>query len=235
LSIPVYADHEVLAMGGAVVGGNAADLHLRFAAPGRDFQVAQAADLRVAVEGDGCPRCEGGHFKSYRGIEVGHVFFLGTKYSKPMNCTFLDAEGKSQPMVMGCYGIGVTRTEAAAIEQNHDDGGIIWPMAIAPFQVALLSLQPGDAEVQKTSDELHSALEAAGIEVLYDDRDERPGSKFKDADLVGVPLRVAVGKKSLAEGFVELKHRRDKDAAKVKVAEIVAEVQARIARELAGT
>ncbi len=232
LVVPVVADHEVLAMAEAIVGANAADGHLRHVVPGRDFQ-ATAADLRVAVEGDACPRCGKGHFKAYRGIEVGHVFFLGTRYSKKMHCVFLGEDGKEHVMIMGCYGIGVTRTAAAAIEQNHDEGGIVWPMAIAPYQVTLLSLQPGDADVRRVSEELHEKLEAAGIEVLYDDRDERPGSKFKDADLVGIPLRVAVGKKSLAEGAVELKHRRDKEATKVPLAEIVATIEAKVAEELA--
>src|SRR5262249_16161266 len=142
------------------------------------------ADLRVATAGDPCPRCGAGVFERFAGIEVGHVFFLGTKYSTPMGCTFLGDDGQLRPMIMGCYGIGITRTPAAAIEQNNDAGGIIWPMSLAPYQVELLTLQAKDPEVVAAAERLYAELTAAGIEVLFDGRDERPGAKFKDADLI---------------------------------------------------
>jgi prolyl-tRNA synthetase len=208
LKIPVYADVELEGATGAVVGGNKADVHLTGFDLARDAAVTKLAPLRVAEEGDVCARCGEGHYKVFRGIEVGHVFFLGTVYSKAMSCTFLDEAGATVPMEMGCYGIGITRVAASAIEQNHDDGGIIWPVSIAPYEVAVLSLQP-DAAVTEAAETLYRELQTRGVEVLYDDRDERPGGKFKDADLVGIPLRVAIGARSLKEGQVEVKWRRD--------------------------
>jgi prolyl-tRNA synthetase len=234
LNIPVYADLEVAGLASFVCGGNAADVHLKDVSMGRDFKPAGTGDYRQAAPGDRCPRCETGRFKGYKGIEVGHVFFLGTKYSTAMKAHFLDADGKEKPMVMGCYGIGVTRIAAAAIEQNHDKDGIAWPVPIAPFEVNLVSLQPGDAQVAEASDKLYQQLGAAGLEVLYDDRDERPGVKFKDADLIGIPYRIAVGKKGVAEGVVEIKPRRGADVVKVKLDEAVAYVRERVERERAG-
>jgi prolyl-tRNA synthetase len=152
-----------------------------------------------------------------------------------MKCNFLDGDGKEKPMIMGCYGIGVTRIAAAAIEQNHDKDGIVWPVAIAPFEVELLSLQAGDAQVAELSERLYAELGKAGIEVLFDDRDERPGVKFKDADLVGMPYRIAVGKKGVAEGTVELKARRSPEVLKVKIDEVVKLVAEKIIAERAGT
>ena len=151
---------------------------------------------------------------------------LGTVYSEPMGCTYLDANGKTHAMVMGCYGLGISRTVAAAIEQNHDDDGIIWPTPLAPFQVLLIALNPGDEEVRLASDDLYEKLEAAGLEVLYDDRDERPGVKFKDADLIGIPVRVVVGARGLAEGTVELSQRRDREKHKVAPGDVVARAAA---------
>ncbi len=235
LKIPVHLDLEVAAMAEIVCGANAADAHHRHVQAGRDFQPTATGDYRQAAPGDRCPRCESGIFVGYRGIEVGHVFFLGTKYSEPMKCNFLAADGKEKPMVMGCYGIGVTRIAAAAIEQNHDGDGIAWPVPIAPFEVNLLSLQPGDPEVQKACDRLEGELAAAGLEVLHDDRDERPGVKFKDADLIGIPYRIAVGKKGIAEGVVEVKARRSPEVVKVKLDEAVAHVRERVLRERAGS
>ena len=234
LDIPVYCDREVAALPGFVCGGNRVDLHLRNVRAGRDFKPTDEGDFRQAVPGDGCPRCPTGVLAGYKGIEVGQVFLLGTKYSKPMKCNFLDAEGKERPMTMGCYGIGVTRIAASAIEQNHDADGIIWPVPIAPYEVSLLSLQPGDKDVAALADRLEAELEAAGIEVLYDDRDERPGVKFKDADLVGLPYRIAVGKKGLGEGVVEVKARRGAEVVKVKIDEVVTYVQGRVVAERAG-
>ncbi|HEX2568673.1 MAG TPA: proline--tRNA ligase [Polyangia bacterium] len=232
LKAPVYADPEVATIEDGVTGANKKDYHVRGFHLGRDVPGAKILDLRTAAAGDACARCEGGHYRAYRGIEVGHVFFLGTKYSEPMKCNFLDAEGKERPMVMGCYGIGITRIMAAAIEQNHDEGGIVWPMPIAPFQVEVVAAGQ-EPEVVKVAGELHDELVRAGVEVLYDDRDERPGPKFKDADLLGIPLRVTVGKKALAERVVEVKDRRGGAMEKVPMAEAARVVQERVAGALA--
>jgi len=234
LKIPIYCDLEVCALPSFVCGANRADMHLKNVVSKRDYAPTVCGDFREAAVGDACPRCEKGHFAGYRGVEVGQVFFLGTKYSTPMKCNFLDVDGKDKPMIMGCYGIGVTRIAAAAIEQNHDKDGIVWPVAIAPFEVALLSLQVGDAQVTEVAEKLYAELEKAGIEVLFDDREERPGVKFKDADLVGLPYRIAVGKKGVAEGTVELKARRGSEVVKVKIEDIVALVRDKIVAERAG-
>jgi len=235
LKIPVYCDLEVCAMSSFVCGANAADAHYKNVVAKRDYSGAVCGDFRDAAAGDACPRCEKGHLAGYRGVEVGQVFFLGTKYSAPMKCNFLDTDGKEKPMIMGCYGIGVTRIAAAAIEQNHDKDGIVWPVAIAPFEVALVSLQTADAQVTEVAERLYDELGKAGIEVLFDERDERPGVKFKDADLVGLPYRIAVGKKGVAEGVVELKARRSPEVIKVKIDEVVRMVTEKIVAERAGT
>ena len=235
LTIPVYMDHEVAAMESFVAGANKADAHVVNVVAGRDFKASGVGDFRQAAPGDSCPRCNEGTFKGFRGIEVGHVFFLGTKYSAPMKCNFLDADGKEKPAVMGCYGIGVTRIAAAAIEQNHDAEGIVWPVPIAPFEVHLLSLAANDAAVVEACNDLYKQLNEASVEVLYDDRDERPGSKFKDSDLIGLPYRMAVGKKGLAEGIVEIKARTSTEVIKVPFAEAVTWVRSRVERERLGT
>jgi prolyl-tRNA synthetase len=222
--VPVYADPEVAAIASAITGANKTDYHVRGWNLGREVPNAKIVDLRTAAAGDLCPRCSKGHYRAFRGIEVGHVFFLGTKYSEPMKCNFLDADGKDKPMIMGCYGIGITRIAAAAIEQNHDDNGIVWPMALAPFQVLIVTAGK-EPELAAAAENLEKDLAARGIEVLYDDRDERGGVKFKDADLIGIPLRVTVGKRGLAEGKLELKGRREKDARFVPIGEIVAELE----------
>ncbi len=206
-AIRILADQEVMLVVDGVTGANRADAHLVHVKPGRDFQVDGVGDLRTAVAGDGCPRCGRGRLEIWRGIEVGHIFKLGTKYSKAMGATFQDEKGREWPMVMGCYGIGIERTVAAAIEQNHDQDGIIFPMAIAPFQVTVLCLQQELPEVREASEKLYLSLKKQGIETLLDDREERPGSKFKDADLIGIPLRINVGSRSLARAVVELRHR----------------------------
>jgi prolyl-tRNA synthetase len=177
--------------------------------------------------GEGCPRCEG-TLDVYKGLEIGHIFKLGTKYSESMNARILLPDGKEMPIVMGSYGIGVERVMAAAIELHHDADGIRWPMSIAPYHVSLIGLQMNDAGVAKVGEELYAALTAAGVEVLYDERDERAGVKFKDADLIGLPIRIAIGKKGLAEGKVEWKLRTSKDVELVPVGEVVARVQAAI-------
>lgn len=217
LDIRVIADSEVKGMADFVIGGNAVDVHFTGANLDRDFTVTQYADVRQAVAGDPCPRCDCGKFESWRGIEVGHVFKLGTKYSDSMNATVLDANGKAQPLVMGCYGIGVGRTVAAAIEQNHDEYGMKLPMPLAPFHVLISMVNPKDEQVRDVSEQLYRELLDAGIEVLLDDRDERPGIKFKDADLIGIPLRVTVGARNLKEGNVELKERSSGDQSLVAI------------------
>jgi prolyl-tRNA synthetase len=209
-SVPVYADLELLALAWAVTGANKTDYHVKGFNLGRDVPAAKIVDLRTAAAGDTCARCGTGHYRAFRGIEVGHVFFLGTKYSEPMKVNFLDSDGKDKPMIMGCYGIGVTRIAAAAIEQNHDDDGIKWPVALAPFQVVITTAGK-EPELAEAAEALDKELSARGLEVLYDDRDERPGLKFKDADLIGIPVRVTVGKRGLAEGKLELKMRGDKE------------------------
>ncbi len=207
LKVPLYADNAVKYMRNMGVGGNEKDIHLEGVNTERDFQVKKFADLRNAADGDICPHC-GGRYSNTRGIEVGHIFKLGTKYSEAMKATFLDADGVAKEIIMGCYGIGIGRTAAAAIEQNHDENGIIWPMPLAPFQVIVTMLNPNDEDVFAAGEKLYQDLLAEGIEVLLDDRDERPGSKFKDADLLGIPLRVNVGARGLKEQCFELQERR---------------------------
>jgi len=221
LSVPVYLDHALRGAGGLVVGANRADAHYRRAVPGRDFPVAGWADLRVLLAGDPCPRC-GAAIAVKRGIEVGHVFKLGTKYSESLRATYLDDQGAERPIIMGCYGIGVGRTAAAAIEQNHDADGIIWPVPLAPWEVVVLPLQVKDEATRTVTADLVRDLEARGIEVLVDDRDERPGVKFKDADLLGIPLRITVGAKGLAQGVAEVKERKAKTDHRVPLAEAAA-------------
>ena len=173
-------------------------------------------------------RC-GNPLRLSRGIETGHIFKLGAKYSQAMGCNYTDEAGAEKPMIMGCYGLGIGRTVAAAIEQNHDADGIIWPLPLAPFQVLVQSLNPNHEAVRREADRLYAELRAKGVEVLYDDRDERPGVKFKDADLVGIPVRVTVGAKSLAEGKVEVSLRRDRVKELVAAADATAAAIARLA------
>jgi len=231
LKVPIYCDVEICALSDFVVGANEADAHLTGVNIERDFTPTACGDYRAAAAGDACARCDKGHLKAYRGIEVGQVFFLGTKYSKPMGVTFLDAEGKDTPAEMGCYGIGVTRIVAAAIEQSHDKDGIVWPVPLAPYEVAVLDLQQDDQAVVSTATRIYDELTAAGIEVLYDDRNERAGVKFKDADLIGLPFRIAVGKKGLAEGVVEVKRRNGTEVRKMKIDEVVRAVVAEVTAE----
>jgi prolyl-tRNA synthetase len=207
--LPFIADIALNAMSNCVTGANQTDVHYTGANPGRDFIVECSADLRNVVHGDVCPRCDSGRLEIWRGIEVGHVFKLGTKYSEKLGATYLDANGKEQTIVMGCYGIGIGRTVAAAIEQNHDNNGIIFPIPLAPFHCSVVALNPAkDPGVLAEAEEIYFKLEQLGLEVLFDDRDERPGVKFKDIDLIGIPLRIVVGSKGLADGKVELKNRK---------------------------
>jgi prolyl-tRNA synthetase len=225
LKLRTIADHAIQGMRGAVTGANEINAHLVEVDQERDFTPAAFADLRLAVAGDPCPRCAEGRLESYRGIEVGQVFYLGKKYSEKMGATYLDPEGREQPIEMGCYGIGISRLLAAAIEQNHDENGIIWPFALAPFQVLLLPINYADERIRKAADPLYDELRQRNIDVLLDDRDERPGVKFKDADLIGIPLRVTLGAKGLDKGCVELRRRRDGSMKEVPLEEAAATVQ----------
>jgi len=218
LKLRAVADLSVQGMRGAVTGANQANMHFIQVDQERDFTPSAFADLRLAASGDPCPRCDNGKLESHRGIEVGQVFYLGTKYSAAMGATYLDAEGREQPIEMGCYGIGISRLVAAAIEQNHDINGIIWPVALAPFQVLLLPINYKDQKLREATDRLYQELQQLGVEVLLDDRDERPGVKFKDADLIGVPLRVTIGAKGLEKGCIELRRRRNGETEEVPVA-----------------
>jgi prolyl-tRNA synthetase len=221
--VPVFADRHVESMSHFVVGANQADTHLVDVCHGRDFAVAAFADLKSAEAGDPCAKC-GKPLEIVRGIEVGHVFKLGTKYTQAMQATYLDEQAKEQVIVMGCYGIGTGRTVAAAIEQNHDADGIVWPVPLAPFPVHLVTMSETDAAVRDAAQMLVADLDARGIEVLWDDREERPGVKFKDADLLGMPLRVVLGGKSIARGVGELRVRRSGEKSEAPLAELAATV-----------
>ncbi|MBM4244433.1 MAG: proline--tRNA ligase [Deltaproteobacteria bacterium] len=231
LEARIVADHALNGIRGAVTGANREDEHLVGVEHGRDFgKGVTFADLRQAHAGDPCPRCSKGRFEEHRGIEVGQVFYLGTKYSKALGATFLDAGGQEHPIEMGTYGIGVSRTVAAAVEQNHDKDGIIWPLALSPFPVEVVPTSVTDEPVRDAAEKLHGDLRAQGVDALIDDRDERPGVKFKDADLIGFTLRLTVGQKGLAKGVVELRERREKTNHELSVADAAARV-AQLVRE----
>ncbi|MDH3745210.1 MAG: proline--tRNA ligase [Acidobacteriota bacterium] len=221
--IRLIGDYSVRQSVNFVCGANRADGHNRGVNWGRDATPESWVDLLLVEDGDPCPRC-GKRLQLSRGIEVGHIFQLGTKYSEPMKCVFSDKEGNSHAMPMGCYGLGIGRTIAAAIEQNHDDKGIIWPLPLAPFEVLVAPLQVDDPEVASTAERIYRELLEKGVDALYDDRDERPGVKFKDADLIGFPLRVVVGSKSLAQGHVEVSMRRGGERQSVAVERAVVHI-----------
>ena len=223
--VRLLADPSVMALEVAATGGNKDHTHIVGVVPNRDFTPDEVVELRLAQAGDPCPRCDGTLIEM-RGIEVGHVFKLGTKYSEAMRCTFLDADGDEQLMTMGCYGLGVSRTMAAAIEQNHDDKGIIWPLPLAPYEVALVLLNSDKEEVVEAATALYEKLVDAGIDVLFDDRPERPGVKFNDMDLIGFPVRIVVGKRGLESGEVELSLRRDGERRPTPIGELVPAVKA---------
>ncbi len=214
----IVSDFAVRGQNDVFAGASEDGFHFAHVAEGRDFK-SEFFDLRVAKDGDRCGKC-GSLFKLHRGIEVGHIFYLGTKYSKALKATFLDENAKEQTIEMGCYGIGVGRTAAAAIEQNHDANGIIWPASIAPFQVSLVRLGDDENVVQE-ADRVYSDLLGHGVEVLYDDRDERAGVKFAEHDLIGCPVRVTIGGRSLKEGFAEVKLRREADVKRVLIGDLV--------------
>lgn len=224
--VHIIADHEVVGALDAVAGANEVDAHLRHLDWGRDFTAQQVTDLRTAVPGDTCPSCQQSQLEGASGIEVGQVFQLGTKYSEALGARFKDAEGKEQPIWMGCYGIGVTRTMAAIIEQHHDDDGIIWPVSVAPYQAVVVPIRAGDADQMQAAQEVYEQLWAAGIDAILDDRDERPGVKFKDADLIGFPVRITVGPKALAEGRVEVLWRDNRQEERPLLSELVETVKA---------
>jgi len=222
LNIPIFADYGVRDIEDGVAGANKPDAHIINVNPERDF-AATYADLRVVKEKDQCPRCPG-TFIIKRGIEVGHIFKLGTKYSESMGAVFLDEKGVEKPAIMGCYGIGIGRTAAAAIEQNHDENGIIWPPPLSPFDCHIVPVNVNDMETRNAADGLYALLTEKGYEVLLDDRDERAGIKFKDADLIGIPVRITVSSKTLKEGCVEIKERKKEGARLVKIEDAAQDV-----------
>lgn len=222
LDIPVYADKEVAMMKNFIVGANETDMHYKNVNINKDFTPETVADIRVIEEGDKCPKC-GKPIKTAQGIEVGHIFKLGTKYSDALGLTYQDEDGKSKTIIMGCYGIGVTRCLAAAIEQNNDDNGIIWPVSIAPYQAIVIPANSKSEEQTQMAEKIYENLLSKGIETLLDDRDERAGVKFKDADLIGIPVRIVVGKKC-GEGIVEYKERTVDSASDKTVDEAVRDV-----------
>ncbi len=234
LNVPVYADIGLQGARDCSAGANQADTHVRHVDLSRDARVVDYLDLAVVGSDDACPRC-GGRLQVTRGIEVGHVFKLGTKYAETFQARYLTDKGQTETMVMGCYGIGVTRTLQAVIEQCHDGNGIIWPASVAPYAVGLLLLDPKDAAATAAAERLAADLEAQGIDVLLDDRDERAGVKFKDADLIGFPFRVVVGTRALAKGGVELKSRTSSEAELLPLEQAPATIAARVRAAIAVT
>jgi len=226
--IRLVADQEVMLMRNFVTGANEKNHHLLNVNPGRDFQAEAVADLRKITTDDPCPVC-GGRLELTEGIEVGHIFKLGTSYSEKMQAVFQDKDGLEKPFVMGCYGIGVSRVVAAAIEQNHDENGIIFPVPLAPYKAVILNLDPKDEKITKAAESLYAELSLAGMDVLLDDRDERPGAKFKDADLLGMPFRVTVGKKFASGGIVELRNRKTGGSTEMALDQLKVELLAKIA------
>jgi prolyl-tRNA synthetase len=210
--LPVLADVQLAHMSSFICGANVPDQHLTGVVWDRDVPRPRFADLRNVTNGEACARCASGTLQLDRGIEVGHVFKLGDTYTRAMNMTVLDADGKARVPLMGCYGIGVSRIVAAAIEQNNDENGILWPMPLAPFHVHLLLVNPKQGDAVEAAEHLEAVLVHQGVEVLVDDRDERLGVKFKDADLLGIPVRIVVGGRSLKEGAVEIQERRGGEA-----------------------
>ena len=229
IKVPVIMDREVSEMSNFIVGANETDYH--FTNVNTDDFEAEVIDVRTIVPGDPCPKC-GQPISTTQGIEVGHIFKLGTKYTEALDCTYLDENSESQPMIMGCYGIGVSRTIAAAIEQFSDDNGIVWPLAIAPYHVSVVPVNVDNELQRDLAEKIYEALKKEGIEVLLDDRNERAGVKFKDADLIGMPVRITVGKKA-AEGICEFKLRTDEAAVDMPIEEAIKKAVAYIKENLA--
>ena len=223
-NLRIIADLGLKGRRNMTTGANKDDHHIRGVDIERDIEVDQWADLRTVNSGETCPRCNTGTLEVFKAMEIGHIFKLGTKYSESMGATVLTADGKEVPIVMGSYGIGVERILTAAIEQNHDDDGIVWPKSITPFDVIVTITNVKDEKLRETGEKLYADLRAAGLEALLDDRDERAGVKFKDADLIGIPYRITIGKK-IGDGIVELFDRRAKQSADVKLDDVVARVQ----------
>lgn len=217
----LVADHDVAEMVDSVAGANEKDAHYTGVNLGRDYQLENTYDLRDAEPGDECPRCDDGKLEQVHGIEVGHVFKLGTKYSDALGADFLDEHEQRHSLIMGCYGIGVNRIVAALAETRHDDAGLIWPLSVAPYSVELIPLNVTDEQVMEVAEKIYNDLESMGVDVLMDDRDQRPGFKFKDADLIGLPLRIVVGGKGLKDGQIELKWRDGGEVEKVPVDDAV--------------
>lgn len=222
LSIPLFIDQSITTMKHALIGANEVNVHLKNVVPGRDFPLTNIGDFRNVRENDRCPHCDGSLHLS-RGIEVGHIFKLGTKYSEKLQATFLDHTGKEKKMIMGCYGIGITRLLAAIVEQHHDENGIIWPKAIAPFHVHIIPVWMKDEKQRKLAQTLYDQLWKKGVEVLLDDRSEKPGVKFHDADLMGIPIQIIVGR-AIQEGLVEVKIR-GKERLNIPIAKAIATIR----------
>ena len=212
INLPVYADCEILALQDFVIGANKPSTHFIGVQVERDLKIEQFSDIRTVKTNDPCPHCEDGKYQVKRGIEVGHIFILGTKYSSEMKAVYLDQEGKEKDVIMGCYGIGVGRTAAAAIEQNHDERGIVWPCNLAPFQVIIIPVNYSNEDLRTVCDSIYDQLQKIGIETILDDRSDRLGSKLKDADLIGIPLQIIVGSKNLSAGQIELKTRKTNES-----------------------
>jgi prolyl-tRNA synthetase len=228
--IPIVADREVKYIVNGITGANETEMHLTGVNLGRDFEVTKFADLRNALDGDPCPRCNG-KLALRHAVEIGHVFKLGTKYSVAMGAKFLDADEQLKPIIMGCYGIGVNRIIAALIETCHDASGVVWPVTLAPYEVLLAPVKVTDPATQEASEKLYNDLTAAGIEVLLDDRDVRAGVKFKDADLIGIPLRVVISERGLKEGKLEIKWRWEVAPTLIDASDAATNVTALIAEE----
>ncbi|MFZ1037784.1 MAG: proline--tRNA ligase [Smithella sp.] len=231
IKIPILIDYSVIDMINLVTGANKENYHIKNVNIGRDFKVDAFADFRVITDKDKCPRC-GGSIKFARGIEVGHVFKLGTKYSKAMKAVYLDKDGQEKIMIMGCYGIGIGRTVAAGIEQNYDENGIVWPMPLAPYHVIITPVNVNEKSIMDVAENLYNSMKALGIDVIFDDRDERAGVKFKDAELIGIPLRITIGQKNLSQGNVELKIRKTGENKLYSLQEIVQKIKQIIEQEL---
>lgn len=227
--VTVLADPAVMALAVGATGANTTDYHLSDVVPGRDFSPDQVVDLRLVGAGDGCPRCESGTLHILRGIEVGHIFKLGTKYSASLKAVYLDHEGKEQQMIMGTYGLGIGRTAAAAVEQHHDDRGLVWPVQIAPYHMTVLLLNSKNEEHVRYADDVYARLQQAGFDVLYDDRPERAGVKFADAELMGIPYAVVIGGKGVEAQQVELKVRATGEATMQSLDAVMATVREALA------
>lgn len=229
--IKIIYDKSLQTTANGILGANEKDYHIKNVHLNSELNITEYQDVSVVLEKDPCPKCDSGALEILRGIEVGHIFKLGKRYSQPMKVTFLDKDGKEQTATMGTYGIGVSRTLAAAVEQNHDDFGIIWPKAIAPFDLQLMTMGP-EENLQVVAEKLYTDFQNAGLSVLFDDRDERAGVKFKDADLIGNPLQIIIGKKSLANNEIEFKIRKTNEKGKLPLENVVAEVKKMIDNEI---